>query len=121
MKLMTNYAHGHKAEKVAANYLESKGYKIIALNWRHARAEIDIVAQKKSLLRSQPLVFFEVKYRVNNYQGQGLDYITPKKLAQMKFAAELYVSLNKYVGDYRLGAIELSGLNYEVTSFLQCL
>ena len=106
---MTNYARGHEAEKIAARHLESMGYKIIALNWRHARAEIDIIAQKKSLLRSQPLVFFEVKYRETDRQGRGLDYITPRKLQQMQFAAEIYVSANQYRGDYELAAIEMSG------------
>ena len=121
MRTMTNYAHGHEAEKVAAKYLESKGYKIIALNWRDKRAEIDIIAQKKSLLRSRPLIFFEVKYRENNLQGHGFDYITPKKLAQMKFAAELYVAMQRYTGEYTLGAIEMQGEDYHVAIVLENL
>jgi putative endonuclease len=115
---MTNYARGHEAEKIAARHLESMGYKIIALNWRHARAEIDIIARKKSLLRSQPLVFFEVKYRETDRQGRGLDYITPRKLQQMQFAAEIYVSINQYEGEYILGAVELTG-KYEVTQLIE--
>lgn len=121
LRLMTNYAHGHKAERVAAKYLEAKGYKIVALNWRRSRAEIDIVAQKKSLLRSYPLVFFEVKYRETDQQGKGLDYITPRKLQQMRFAVELYVSQNNYTGEVLLGAIELTGPDYEVAYFLEDL
>lgn len=116
---MTNYSHGHEAEKVAAKYLESNGYKIIALNWRHARAEIDIIAQKRRRFRaSGPLVFFEVKYRKTDAQGRGLDYITPKKLQQMQFAAELWVTENNYHGDYTLGAIEMAGEAYEITNLI---
>ena len=119
---MTNYSHGHNAEKVAASYLEGRGYTIIALNWRHARAEIDIVAQKRPWLRAKgPVVFFEVKYRKTDAQGRGLDYITPKKLEQMRFGAELWATENSYEGEYTLGAIELTGETYEVTQLLDSI
>ena len=119
---MTNYAHGHDAEKVAARYLEAHGYTILALNWRHTRAEIDIVAQRRPRFRAKgPVVFFEVKYRKTDEQGRGLDYITPKKLEQMRFAAELWVSQNNYDGEYTLGAIELSGSDYAVMQLLESL
>jgi len=112
---MTNYSAGHNAEKVAAAYLRKHGYKIVQINWRHTRAEIDIIAEKKEIfgLRSH-LVFFEVKYRKTTQQGHGLDYITSKKLQQMQFAAQLYVTGNDYRGEYCLGAIEVSGEPPEV-------
>ena len=117
---MTNYAHGHDAEKITARYLEKQGYTILALNWRHARAEIDIIAQKRPRFRAKgPLVFFEVKYRKTDHQGRGLDYITQRKLEQMRFAAELWVTENGYGGDYTLGAIELAGETYEITQLLE--
>jgi putative endonuclease len=114
---MTNYAHGHDAEKVAADYLKKQGYKILELNWRRPRAEIDIVAQKKH----EPVTFVEVKYRENTNQGGGLDYITPKKLDQMQFAAELWVSENWHTGEYVLAAIEMTGTDYEITNFIEDL
>lgn len=119
--MRTNHASGHFAEQLAAEYLKKRGYKIIAMNWRHARAEIDIVAQKKSRfgLSKHPLVFFEVKHRKNFAQGHGLDYITPKKLSQMRFAAELYIMQENYMGEICLGAIELQGEDYEIKNFLE--
>jgi putative endonuclease len=111
---MTNYAHGHEAEKVAAKYLKKQGYKILALNWRVPRAEIDIVARKKY----GPVTFVEVKYRQSDSQGGGLDYITSNKLLQMEFAAELWVAENRYEGEYVLAAIEVSGASFAITSFL---
>jgi len=111
---MTNYAHGHEAEKYAVEYLQRQRYKILALNWRHRRAEIDIVARQ----RGGPVTFVEVKYRESDRQGGGLEYITPKKLQQMRFAAELWVAQHNYHGEYALGAIEVSGADYEVTDFL---
>jgi Holliday junction resolvase-like predicted endonuclease len=112
---MTNYAHGHEAEKYAAEWLQGRGYKIIVLNWRDKRAEIDIVARKKH----GPMTFFEVKYRESAAQGQGLDYITPTKLRQMAFAAELYVAKERYNDEYTLGALEISGPDFTVTGFIE--
>lgn len=118
---MTNYASGHYAEGVAAEYLEKRGYKIIAMNWRHARAEIDIIAQKRSRfnLKKHPIVFFEVKHRKNSSQGHGFDYITPKKLAQMRFAAELYISTTGFTGEICLGAIEMIGEDYKIAGVIE--
>lgn len=118
--LMTNYASGHDAEKVAADYLKKHGYRILALNWRHVRAEIDIVAEKREAFGlKKHLIFFEVKYRKSAEQGHGLDYITPKKLLQMQFAAQLYVSQENYRGEYCLGAIELAGEDCKVQTVIE--
>jgi len=114
---MTNHTHGHNAEKIAADWLKRQGYKIICLNWRDRRAEIDIVAHRPG----EPLRFIEVKYRASAAQGSGLTYITPTKLRQMAFAAQLYVSRERYSGEYTLAALELSGSSYAVTSFIDTL
>ena len=112
---MTNYSHGHEAEKIAADYLKKQKYKILDLNWRRPRAEIDIVAQRKH----GPVTFVEVKYRTNDAQGAGLDYITGRKLEQMQFAAELWVAEHNHTGEYVLAAIELSGDTYQVDTFIE--
>ena len=109
---MSNHSSGHYAEKVSSDYLISKGYKVEHLNWSTPMCEIDIVASYKNIL-----YFFEVKYRSNDSQGGGLDYITPRKLKQMQFAAQIYVCENNYEGDYELGAIELSS-DFKITSFI---
>lgn len=109
----TNYATGHEAEEYAARYLEKLGYKIRDVNWKSRVCEIDIISQK-----SKVLYFVEVKYRTNTLQGSGLEYITTKKLEQMKFAAELWVQAYKWSGSYQLAVIEVSGKKFEVTNFL---
>lgn len=103
---------GSEAEAAAAKYLEQHGYQIVERNWRTRVCEIDIVAKKDSIVH-----FVEVKYRSSIRQGGGLDYITPKKLKQMAFAAECWVNDNNYPGDYRLSAIEVSG-EFRVSRFL---
>ena len=113
---MTNYATGHLAEKYACDYLSKNGYKVVATNWHTRYCEIDIIARRKKII-----YFIEVKYRHNTMQGAGLDYVTPTKLRQMRFAAEMWVSENGWAHDYNLGAIELSGSDFEVSQFLPVL
>jgi len=110
---ITNYQSGHKAEIVAAEYLVAKGYKVIELNWKTPVCEIDIIATLKNVM-----YFVEVKFRRTTNQGGGLEYITDKKIAQMQYAARCWVQAHKYSGDYELGALEVSGENYQVTDFL---
>lgn len=110
---MTNYSTGHKAEEYAAKYLQKQGYKIVTLNWKTKYCEIDIIAQKK-----KRMYFIEVKYRQNDSQGSGLEYITDKKIKRMRFAAEIWVLENNWRSDYTLGAIEMTGLDYDVVQFL---
>lgn len=110
---MTNYQHGHDAEKVAAAALQKQGYKIRDINWRTKYCEIDIIGEKKNVM-----YFVEVKYRQNDNQGQGIDYITPKKLEQMAFAAEIWVTNNKWNGDYELAAVEVSGKLFKTGDIL---
>lgn len=109
---MTNYSSWHEAEKVAAEHLEKHGYEVLELNWRTRVCEIDIVAKKQSVI-----YFVEVKSRSSSRRGSGLDYITPSKLKQLRFAAECWVNHHDYTGDYELSAIELGG-DSKVTDFI---
>ncbi len=111
--MITSYKTGHIAESKAAEYLKSQGYKVLTTNWKTRHCEIDIVAQKDAIIH-----FVEVKYRVRNNQGSGLEYITRTKLKQMRLAAEMWVKENNWRLDYCLSAIELSGTDFRVTNFL---
>ncbi len=105
---------GRHAEDTAAEYLKRNGYTILDQNWRTRWCEIDIVAKKDNTVS-----FVEVKYRKSDAFGGGLEYITPKKQQQMAFAAEFWVSSNKWKGDYNLSAVEVTGLKFEITEFLE--
>lgn len=78
---------GDMAEVRVAELLELQGYRVLKRNWRTKYCEIDIIAQK-----GNELVFVEVKYRSSALQGGALGAITPKKMRQMRFAAELFLS-----------------------------
>lgn len=111
---MNSMSTGHKAEEAARVYLEMRGYKIVEQNYRRSRCEIDIVAQKNDVMH-----FVEVKYRRNDHQGNGLEYVTATKLRQMEFAAETWVDEYKWHGDYQLSAIEIAGPSFAVLSFIE--
>jgi uncharacterized protein (TIGR00252 family) len=105
---------GRAAEDVAAKYLEKLGHKILERNWRTRWCEIDIVSQKGSVL-----YFVEVKYRASSAWGNGLEYVTPKKLQQMRFAAEFWlVGARTNAKDCRLAAISLSDSPPKVDEWL---
>ena len=113
---MTTFDTGRKAEAAAAAFLMRKGCQIIAQNWRTRRCEIDIVA-----LRDGVVYFCEVKYRRNDQHGTGLDYITPRKLAQMQFAAASWIHAHGWSGDRQLCAIEVSGPAFQITGVVKDL
>lgn len=99
---MTNHQSGHDAEKEAAKYLKRQGFGIHKLNWKTCYCEIDIVAEKDRVIW-----LIEVKSRKDSSQGFGYEYITPKKLQQMQFAAEMWIQANDWSGDYRLGVVSV--------------
>lgn len=107
---------GRRAEAVAADFLRRKGCEVVGRNWRTRWCEIDVVA-----VRAGVAFFCEVKYRVSARQGAGLDYITPKKLQQMRFAAELWVTKHRWPGEYQLCAIEISGPEFSITAVVKDL
>lgn len=106
-------ARGRQAELVAADFLLRKGLAVIAQNWRTRWCEIDIVAHKKDCV-----YFVEVKYRGSNQWGSGLDYLTPRKLQQMQFAAEFWMATHTQKGGCKLSAIALAGEPPQVTAWL---
>lgn len=110
---MSSTDTGHRAEKAAANYLEMRGFKIIEMNWRRPRSEVDIIATKNNVT-----YFVEVKYRSNNNQGGGLDYITNDKLQRMRRGAFHWVDETKYTGEFQLSAIEVAGRDFTVEHFI---
>lgn len=97
---------GRQAEIAVARQLSKQGFKILAQNWRTRRCEIDLVAQKDKII-----YFIEVKYRSGLTQGDGLAYITNRKLDQLNFAARMWLAVNDWEGDWRLLAASVGPKN----------
>lgn len=94
---------GNESEGAVANELIRLGHTIRERNWHTKWCEVDIISEKAGTL-----YFTEVKHRKNDKAGDGFDAITPKKLQQMKFAAELYAAKNPGF-DLRLAAAKTTG------------
>ncbi len=93
---------GREAEKAVADYLQNKGHKLLAMNWRNRWCEIDVITSKDSRV-----YFTEVKYRMHDTWGGGFDYVNEKKLQQMHFAAEYWLATNNWTGESVLCAAEV--------------
>lgn len=86
---------GNKGEDVAVYYLTKKGYDVIARNYLKREGEIDIVAQKKSVL-----VFVEVKSSFakerKNIQEKPEARISKSKIEKIKKAALSFIEEKGY-------------------------
>lgn len=107
---------GQKAEAVAVDFLKAARLKVVDRNWKTRWCEIDIVAKD-----ADKIWLVEVKYRASSAQGSGLNYITDKKLDQMRLAARFWQHLNSYSGDIGLAAVEVSHDDFLVTDFIKDL
>jgi len=61
---------GKKGEQLAAEFLISKGYKIVARNFRFQKAEVDIIARKNNVL-----AIIEVKTRSSSNFGDPQEFV----------------------------------------------
>ena len=77
---------GKKGEAVARQYLEEKGYKVLATNWRFHRFELDIIATNK-----EELVIVEVKTRSENYLLAPETAVDGRKIRRIVAATDAYV------------------------------
>jgi putative endonuclease len=77
---------GKEGEEIAVNYLEGKGYEILARNYRLKRWEIDIIAKEKEVY-----IFVEVKSRSSSDFGFPEDFLTPQQEGRIRSAAIYYL------------------------------
>ena len=84
--LTKKQALGMRAEQLAASYLERRGYKILARNWRRPDGEIDLVVSADGLC-----IFVEVRSRTGTESGHALETVDARKRARVLRAARLYI------------------------------
>jgi len=81
---------GREGELIASRFLSSKGFEIIARNFRIDHKEVDIIAREGEFL-----VFVEVKFgRVGSF-GEPVEWVGPRKKKNLIEAAKLYLSKNE--------------------------
>jgi putative endonuclease len=65
---------GQRGEALAGEYLARNGFRILALNYRYLRKEIDLIVAGEGFL-----VFVEVKWRRDDRFGGPLAAVDPRK------------------------------------------
>ncbi len=106
---------GLEGEKLATDFLKSKGYEIIENNYRYRRAEIDIITEHNGTL-----VFVEVKTRSNNNYGEPEHAVDDHKAVNIREAAENYIFINDWKDNIRFDIISIKKNNnkdIEITHF----
>lgn len=102
---------GKLGEKLAVDFLQQNGYEIVETNWTFQKAEIDIIAQKDSVL-----AVVEVKTRSSTEFGLPQDFVKPKKIQLLVKAVNEYVVSNDLEVEVRFDimAIYKDGKDYKI-------
>lgn len=77
---------GKEGERLALDYLRTKGYQVLEKNYTYLKAEVDII-----VLKGNTLIAVEVKTRSSDYFGDPQDFIDPKKIKRLVLAIDHYV------------------------------
>lgn len=82
---------GKYGEEYTARIVQEAGLRIIALNYRCPKGEMDIIARD-----DETLVFIEVRTRQSSFRGWGEESITQKKAQRLQAIASFYVLQQGY-------------------------
>ena len=82
---------GRRAEESVAEYLQKKGFEIVARNERVGHLEIDIIAKKGSLL-----IFCEVRSRTNDAWMTPAQTLNKTKLERLRRAATQWLISTRF-------------------------
>ena len=87
---------GDSGERIAAMFLEQRGYKIIARNWRSPTriGEMDLIAQD-----TDGIAFVEVRTRRGNAMGTPEESLTPRKRKRLIEIAQEFLQAHAEFAD----------------------
>ena len=91
---------GRLAEQGAAACLESKGYELVASNYRYKHAEIDLIMTHAGLL-----IFIEVKFRTGIGFGFAEEFVDSTKRKLIIKAADQYLYEKDWHKDIRFDIV----------------
>nr|WP_318685504.1 YraN family protein [uncultured Acetatifactor sp.] len=94
---------GAEKERLAAEYLERRGFYVTARNFRCRQGEIDIIGRHEGYL-----VFVEVKYRSTKNRGSALEAVTAFKQRRICRTADYYRMMK--------GVDDSSAVRYDVVA-----
>tara|TARA_B100000475_G_C14936870_1_gene289901 strand:- start:233 stop:604 length:372 start_codon:yes stop_codon:yes gene_type:complete len=105
---------GEEGEKIAIQYLKSKGYIIHHKNWRMSHLEIDIIAE-----HNDELIFVEVKTRSSDRYGEPEEAVGYKKEKDLIRLADVYLEqlYLEVSARFDIIAIILNDSEFRITHF----
>ena len=113
--MINKKAVGDIGEKIAVEYLKTKGYKIVECNGKYAGVELDIVAKDKNTL-----VFCEVTTRTDVLFGRPVEAVNRAKQLRYIQGAKGYIVTHKIKNtDIRFDVIEVLSdeINHLINAF----
>ena len=103
---MQKNIYGKRSEIIASDFLKTKGYKILATNYKNKIGEIDVIAQD-----GEYIVFVEVKARHTKAFGNPLEAINVHKQQKVRNVASIYLMQRKKMNSLvRFDAISILGI-----------
>lgn len=104
---------GKQGEELAAAFLVNKGFIVVAKNYRHKKAEVDLIVRKDDFL-----VFVEVKTRSSSAFGEPEAFVDGKKARMIFSAAEEFIFANHWHGHVRFDVVSVKlGRETEIEHF----
>lgn len=95
---------GRAGEDAALAHLLQLGYELVCRNYRHGRAEVDLIVRQAETL----LVFVEVKARSSSRFGHPEEFVTARKQQLFRLAAEQVQEDLNWHGDIRFDILALT-------------
>lgn len=95
---------GRFGEKMAIEYLEKSGYRILFHSYKAGGAEIDIIATDDDVL-----CFVEVKTRKNKDFGYASQAVDNRKIRKMILGARCFMKANPHYDTFRFDVVEVYG------------
>jgi len=100
--LTTRQLLGRRGERLAAEYLDKRGWKVIGSGFLARRGEVDLVCRSGA-----SLVLVEVKTRSGEAFGTPAEAVGPRKRKALGAAAAEYRALAGWRGEVRFAVVSL--------------
>ncbi len=93
---------GARGEALAAEHYRRRGARILAMNWRRGREELDLVALERGVL-----VFAEVKARTAGWGGAGRRAVDRRKRLALRRAVRAWLREAGEPASWRFDIVEV--------------
>lgn len=93
---------GTIGEKLASEFLVSKGFHVVARNYRWKKAEIDLIVQREDWL-----IFVEVKTRSSDAYGHPESFVNDYQRRLIYDAAEEFIYSTDWKGHIRFDIVSV--------------